>query len=377
MTNKYIKQISVGLLLGVFFLVACKKDNVKIDKPVVSKVTTIKNMDSTIVEGNMGDWIAIHGTSLAEIKEMRFNDVEVDMEEIYEENNVVFVQIPIKLAQDITNKLYVTTFGGTTEFVFTVNSPALELTTMFNEYTLPGDTIRIYGKFLKLYEVDSSTAVVKFGNIETPVITATETYITAQVPHNVQPNVKVKLKSNKYNTEATCMGYYQDKNNVITTFDADFPYTHSTGQQFVGAWTTPEPTSGRYIRFEVNQSTYPNGLGWFYLMENSYNYQLDMVQHPENYVLKFELNMGLPIRATKFFIYYYWAVSPVGIGGELFTVQNLNTWQTVSIPLEKIIPMGNTGTSTNFSLNFRVENFAPVEQVAMYFDNFRIYKKGE
>jgi len=43
--------------------------------------------------------------------------------------------------------------------------------------------------------------------------------------------------------------------------------------------------------------------------------------------------------------------------------------------LEKIIPLGYTGTDTNYSLNIRVEDFAPVEQVAMYFDNFRIYQK--
>lgn len=366
-----------SVLLLLVLIASCKKDEAKPAVPEILSVSTIKKPDSLIYEGNMGDWIAIHGTSLANIMEIKLNDVLVDLEEIYEENGVVYLQIPVKLPIEITDKLYLTTKGGASVLNFKVNSPDLELTGMFNEYTLPGDTIRIYGKFLQLYEVDASNSVVLFGEMESPVIAATDNYLTAKVPATVQPNVKVKLRNNKYNAEAVCPGYYQDKNHVITSFDSDFPYTSGTGQQWVGAGPEPKPTSGNYIRFEVDQQKYPNGLGWFYLMENSYDYQLDMIQHPEKYVLKFELNMGLPIRKTNFFIYYYWAVAPSPIGGDFFTVQNLGRWQTIAIPLEKIIPMGNTGTSTSFSLNFRVENFSPVEQVAMYFDNFRIYKKGE
>lgn len=378
MKKTYIQRLFICLaVLSALFMASCKKDDIKLAAPKLLNISTIKKLDSIIYAGNMGDWIAIHGTSLSSITEIKLNDVLVDLEEMYEENGVVYLQIPVRLPLEVTNKLYLKTAAGETEIPFTVNSPALELTGMFNEYTPPGDTIRIYGKFLQLYEVDASNSVVMFGDKESPVITATDNYITAKVPVTVQQNVKVKLINNKYNAEAVCPGYYQDKKYVITSFDTDFPYTSGTGQQWVGEWPDPKPISGKYIRFEVDQQRYPSGLGWFYLMENSYNYQLDMIRHPENYVLKFELNMALPIRKTNFFIYYYWAVAPTAIGGDVFTVQNLGRWQTLSIPLEKIIPMGNTGTSTSFSLNFRVENFAPVEQVAMYFDNFRIYKKGE
>lgn len=378
MKNKYIPHLCFCMgVISLLFITSCKKDDIKPEVPTMLSVSTIKKLDSVIFGGNMGDWIAIHGTSLSNITEIKINDIVVDMNEVYEENGVVYLQIPVKLPLEITNKLYLTTAGGKSEVPFTVTSPDLQLTSMFNEYTPPGDTIRIFGKFIKLYEVDATNSVVMFGDQETPVIAAADNYVTARVPLTVQSNVKVKLKSNKYNAVAVCPGFYQDKKYVITSFDSDFPYTSGTGQQWVGEWPSPKPTSGKYIRFEVDEQHYPGGLGWFYLMENSYNYQLDMIQHPENYVLKFELNMSLPIRKTNFFIYYYWAVAPTAIGGDVFTVQNLGRWQTLSIPLEKIIPTGNTGTSTNFSLNFRVENFAPVEQVAMFFDNFRIYKKGE
>lgn len=356
-------------------VISCKEDSVVMDPPAFSKVSTIKDLATTISTGNMGDWIAIQGTHLGQVDSILFNDVAVQMKDAYYENNVLYTQVPIKMPKSITDKVVVKTKSGDTSFDFKVNIPDLQFTGMFNEYTPPGDTIKIYGKFITLYEVDHSNTVVSFGGKESPVIKATDTYITAKVPMDVQPSVRVTVINKKYNVQAVCAGYYQDKNNVVTTFDADFPYTSSTAQQWVGEWPAPKPVSGKYLRFEVDQATYPNGLGWFYIFESGVSYTLDMMQHPDQYTLKFELNMAMPIKTTQFFIYYYWAVAPTPIGGEYFSVQNPGVWQTVNIPLEKIIPLGYTGTSTDYSLNIRVEDFAPVERIAMYFDNFRIYKK--
>ncbi len=365
------------VILVAVQLMSCKKGELVTEVPSGSRISAIKDLEGTITAGEMGDWIALHGTNLTDLQSIVFNDVPVELDDVYVEHDIVYLQVPIKMPQELSNKLKVSTSGGEFSFDFTVNIPALEMTGMFNEYTLPGDTLRIFGRFLTLYEVDSENTVVSFGGIETPVISATDTYLTAKVPVNVTPDVKVEVINKKYEAKAICPGYYQDKNNIITSFDDDFPYTSSTGQQWVGAWPNPKPTSGKYIRFEVDRQTYPSGLGWFYLMENNFKYTLDMIQHPERYELKFELNMAMPIQRTNFFIYYYWAVAPGPIGSESFNVQTLGRWQTRSIPLERIIPVGNTDTETNFSLNIRVENFAPVENVAMYFDNFRIYRKGD
>ncbi len=374
-TNIKRGALLMYMILLMVLIVSCSEDDVIPDSPILNMATSIVDMKTSISSGNMGDWIAIRGANLEEVDSVLFNDVAVQVKDIYYEDNVIYTQIPVKLPKEVSNKVTVITKGGEVSFDFNVNIPDLQLTSMFNEYTLPGDTIRIYGKFITLYEIDSSNTVVSFGGNESPVIKATETYITAKVPFDVQPDVRIKAINKKYNVEAVCAGFYQDKHNVITTFDSDFPYTSSTGQQWIGEWQSPKPTSGNYLRFEVDQATYPDGLGWFYLFESGVNYTLDMMQHPEKYTLKFELNMSLPIKTTQFFIYYYWAVAPEPIGGDYFSVQNLGIWQTVNIPLEKIIPPGYTGTSTNYSLNVRVENYAPVERVAMYLDNLRIYEE--
>ena len=366
-----------GIII-LFFAASCKKDeSISTGVPKAGNVSTSKDLTTFITKGNMGDWIAIQGENLNQPTEIKFNDILVDLKQIYTENNIIYIQVPVKMPIEVTNKIIVKTNNGEITYPFEVNIPDLELTGMFNEYTKPGDTIKIYGKFLELYEVNSSTTKISFDGIETPVIFSNDVYLTAKVPQGVKSNIKLKAVNSKYNVSAICKGFYQDKNNMITSFDSDFPYTSSTGKQWIGNGPTPKPISDNYIRFEVDQTKYPDGLGWFYLMENSHTYDLDMLKNPSKYELKFELNMNVPIQKTKFFIYYYWAIDPIAIGSEYFTVQTLNNWQTVTIPLDKIIPEGHTGTSTNYSLNFRVENFAPVERVAMYMDNLRIYKKGD
>ncbi len=369
------------LILVAFFcmsITSCKKNEEKFEAPKGSMVSTIGNLETSINGGEMGDWIAVHGSNLKSTELILFNDVEADLKQIYFEKDIMYLQVPIKMPKEVTNKILLKTKGGEVTYDFSVSIPKLEMTNIFNEYTLPGDTIKLYGKFLKLYEVDSLNTVVSFGGVASKVIEVGETYLTAKVPVNVQSNVKVKVVNSKFNAVAVCTGYYQDKHHMITNFDADFPYTAEEGKQWVGEWPSPKPTSNKYLRFEVEPATYPNGLGWFYLFKSSVEYTLDMVNHPEKYVLKFELNMKFPIQRTSFFFYYYWAVAPIGpLKGESFYVQTPGVWQTATIPLEKIIPMGNNASSSSYSLNMRVENYAPVERVAMFFDNFRIYKKGD
>ena len=380
----YSKIIFLLTVILFVFVSSCDKtEDEPAGPPSLSHVTTIKDVETIISGGNMGDWIAIHGKNLKSTYEIFFNDVEVNMEEVYYENEVLYLQVPIKIPLDVTDKLTVITMGGEITYDFVVGVPDLELTYMFNEYTFPGDTIKIYGRFLDLYEVDSDNTVVIFGDIQTPVIDNGSTFITAKVPVNVQPNVKVKAVNSKYDATAVCPGFYQDKHNVITTFDDDFPHgsVGATWASVVELFYDDDPTkpasSGNCLKFFVNEGNAPTGLGWWYMMENSYDYSQDMIDNRENYVLKFELRMGSPIRTTNFFIYNRWNNDnplPV-LSGETFSVQENNQWQTISVPFEALYLPTHEYPPSN--LNFRVENFAPVEPVNMFFDNFRMYKKGE
>ena len=185
--------ISIFLVLSQVLFFSCDSDEVISDPPRFQKVTVIDDFDSVISSGDMGDWIAIKGENLESTNAIFFNDISVDMEEIYYDNDILYLQIPIAMPLDINNKLKVVTESGEFDLDFTVNIPNIKLTGMFNEYTLPGDTMKMYGDFFELYEVDSSNTVIVFDGIESPVIQSGEKYLTVRVPENAGQNIKLKI----------------------------------------------------------------------------------------------------------------------------------------------------------------------------------------
>lgn len=380
---KYNNLIKLGLfLLSLCFLtlVSCSSDENKSGTPSLNDVVVLGD-SVPITKANMGDWIAIKGHNITDVQSIHFNDVEVDMEEVFAEEDIIYLSVPVKIPIETTNKIYIKTRGGETAIDFATIVPPLELSFMQNEYAAEGDTIKIYGKFLELYEVSTENTKLKIGDLETRLTRVTETYIQAIVPKGVKENVKVSAYNEKYDATAVCNGFYFDKNNIITTFDDDYPYTHPKSQHWIGEWEHPRPISGKYIRFEINDITfpiedYPYGLGWFYLLEMGFKYTEDMKSNPQNYVLKFELNMlDRPIKNTKFIFYCDGATESDFMYGDQFNVQTYGKWETKSIPLEKILKTEKAANDASV-MNLRIEGWRPLEELKMYFDNFRIYKKG-
>lgn len=371
---KYIqyRKFAAFLFMAAMFwaISSCKDDENLQGLPKFSKISPLKQLETSISTGNMGDWVAIQGENLEAVQTVMFNDVSVNMKDVYYENNILYLQVPKLMPKSVTNKVKVATASGEVEYNFTVNIPNLKLTGMFNEYTPAGDTLKIYGDFFKLYEVDKTNTVVSFKGVEQPVIQAGENFITVKVPANVEPNLKLTVTNKKYNATAACPGYYQDRQFLITNFD-DVEYTGGDGAAFVGAWKNPKAISGKYSLLKVGLE----GSGWSYLIGTGVFYTADMKDHPEKYEIKFELNMITPIMKTKFYIYNYWNNPPAEITAADLVVQNMGIWQTVKIPLERVIPINFTGNKDYIgSFNIRIESPAG-EAVNMGWDNFRIALK--
>lgn len=150
-------------------------------------------------------------------------------------------------------------------------APDLKLTRMFNEYTKPGDTIMIYGDFFNLYEIDSLNAVVDFNGKISKVITSSNTYLTAQVPKDVDKNIKVKVKGMKYDVEAVCPGRYYDREFMIMDFDELLPTSMTN---VVTDEKDKQRLSGNFLRIN-NDSEYS---GWWYIAERGdIQYTTDML----------------------------------------------------------------------------------------------------
>lgn len=362
-----------GVLFFIISLFACSDENNDIKPITLTKVTSVTDLNTAITEAALGDFIAIHGTGLdiQNIDSVLINDVKVDLLEVYTENDILYLKIPVKLAINTTDKIYIYNTAGYQEISFKTISPALYLERMFNEYTKPGDTIMIYGDFFELYEIDSLNAVVDFNGKVSKVISSANNYLTAQVPEDVDKNIKVKVKGVKYDVEAFCPGRYYDNDCMMMDFDDLMP---SNPVNVVTNPNDKQRLSGNFLRID-NTSEYS---GWWYIAEKSgVPFTDDMLDNYQDYVIKCEFRTANQFVDGKirFCNYLFWDASPMEwIPGD-FIFQNFNRWETVMLPF--VVNRSTTYPENMYyhSFNMRLEidpgivrNFA--------FDNIRIYKKG-
>lgn len=97
-----------ALLIGMSWT-SCSDDDETAIPIKLASITTIADLDKVIVEAALGDFIAVHGTGLDthNIDSILIDDVKVDMQEVYTENSILFMKIPVKLATNKTNKIYI------------------------------------------------------------------------------------------------------------------------------------------------------------------------------------------------------------------------------------------------------------------------------
>ena len=373
------RNICLGgaLLLGLSFA-ACSDDDNNAMPISLTGVTSLDKMDTPIVEAAMGDFIAIHGTGLDvhNIDSVLINDVAVDMLEVYTENDILYLKIPVKLPKKETDKIYIYNSTGCKEIVFKAKAPNLRLDRMFNEYTKPGDTIMIYGDYFNLYEIDSLNAEVDFNGKISKIIKCGNNFLTAQVPVNVDKNIKVKVRGTKWDVEATCPGRYYDREFMIMDFDEFKP---DDMKHVVTDEKDPQRLSGNFLRID-SKSEYS---GWWYIAERGgIEYTADMLGEEtcKNYVVKCEFRTANQFikDKIKFCNYLYWAAPTCDWIATDFNVQNFDRWETITLPFTVVksadYPDNYPGSYTSFDMRLEIDqniacNFA--------FDNIRICRKGD
>ena len=367
----------VGALVFGMSLTACSDDDSSVLIETTG-ITLMSDMNTPITEAALGDFIAIHGTGLEyeNIDSILVNDVKVDMLETYSEKDVLYMQIPVQLPTNETNKIYIFNSKGIKELPFTASAPDLKLTRMFNEYTKPGDTIMIYGDFFNLYEIDSLNAVVDFNGKISKVITSSNTYLTAQVPKDVDKNIKVKVKGMKYDVEAVCPGRYYDREFMIMDFDELLPTSMTN---VVTDEKDKQRLSGNFLRIN-NDSEYS---GWWYIVERGdIQYTTDMLGEEtcKNYVVKCEFRTSNQFieNRIKFCNYLYWAAPTCDWNASDFVVQKYNQWETITLPFTVIkspdYPDNYPGSYTSFNMRLEID---PTLARDFAFDNIRICRKGD
>ena len=353
---------------------SCTKEGHVFVPITVDGVTTIADPATQITQAAMGDFIAIYGEGLDKenITAIKVNDINVPLGDVYTENSILYMKIPVILPTEKTDKIYISNDKGTKEIPFVIVAPDLTLERMFNEYTAPGDTLVMYGQFFNLYDINAEDATVYFGDKPSKVITSSDTHLTTEVPKDVEKNVKVRLVANKHGVEAVCPGYYYDRQCMIMDFDELAP---SDPQYVVTDPKDKYRLCGNFLR--IDPST--EWSGWWYIAQID-NTALtdDMLDNSQDYVVKMEFCSGNQLidGKIKFCTYLYWAADPMEWNPADINLQSLNRWETITVPLV-------VNRSATYPENFRYHSFnIRLESAQEYtrnfcIDNIRIYKKGE
>lgn len=131
---KIINQISyAALTVLVLLLSACQKDIVdhpdgddfsSDGAPKIEKITPADQLETSITQGEMGQWLAIQGDNLAQVKAILFNDVNVDLKKIYAVRRRINVAIPAEAPTKLTNTITVQTEQGEVTYPFTILFPS-------------------------------------------------------------------------------------------------------------------------------------------------------------------------------------------------------------------------------------------------------------
>lgn len=367
----YGAAVATALMLTIS---ACTEEGHIFVPITIDSVTTIAEPTTQITQAAMGDFIAIHGDGInkANITSIKVNDINVPLDEVYTENNTLYMKIPVVLPNEKTDKIYIINEKGTKEIPFITVAPNLTLERMFNEYTAPGDTLVMYGQFFNLYDINAEDATVYFGDKPSKVITSSDTHLTTEVPKDVEKNVKVKVVADKHGVEAVCPGYYYDSHCMIMDFDKLVP----SNQKYVVTDTKDKyRLSGNFLRIDPDAEW----SGWWYIAEiGNTAVTDDMLDNYQDYEVKMEFCSANQLidGKIKFCTYLFWDASPMEWTPADIKLQNLNRWETISVPFVVNRSKSYPENHRYHSFNIRLES---AQEYTRNFciDNIRIYKKGE
>ena len=324
--------------------------------PVIAAVydaTPDADQATPINVGVLKQFIKLQGQNLSHPTKVVINGIDVDVRQIYAENNTSWIRIPRVVPEVETGKLVYETAQGSYSIDFDVTIPSLDLQGLENEFILPGKEVRVKGDFFDLYEfndtTDASPASITITNealgyhevIKTD--SCTESYTSIIIPEDCPDNSLITFSWIEMGEKRSqTIPYRMTDQLMYGNFEGDLGWWNDWGKSLVTSGGNGGPESlgyaflritGTFGAWEWNSTGF--GCNWRWL---------DASAHPENYVFKFEIwtNSNYP--------YYSYGDN----GGYNITLNNgaprrqfdpiseygiSNTyghWMTVSMPLNEM-----------------------------------------
>lgn len=358
--------------------------------PAITKIVMANDAEGTPIEtAAFTQVVRIEGTNLGNVTSLKFNDVDVDLSEVYSSYGAVLAKVPRVLPETVTDRVYVQTDLGETSAPLKVTIPELKIQGLYCEYAQPGDTTYIQGNDYDLYGITAEDAIVKVGDKDVNVLAASETELMIQIPGNAKMGDPVTVQGTKM-AEPVTIDYA--KPGVSELFDFNnWPgvgaFTHASKyswapknflySKFSAGPDDPQPlgSDGKYIRFKDQV----NAWGWMVFWAGFIDLPADVAANPQDYQMRFEFwnDQKYPLNSNYRIIFGNYQWHP---GGDGVALNTKNQWKTIRIDLDEEDPEGHVlvpaGTDSSVRYSFMII-FSPTSaqtyNVAM--TNFRFVKK--
>nr|WP_319397535.1 glycan-binding surface protein [uncultured Carboxylicivirga sp.] len=302
--------------------------------PEITKITTVGDSSVVIDQADFADVISIYGVNLSQVVSITFNDVQVDLDEIFARNSRIVLPVPRQVPDEIDNTLTIITELGNTSTEFVVEVPPLIVDGLYNEFATAGDEVEVIGKNFDLYGVTVDDAVVEINGQEIEVLDATETGLKFVIPEQTADNTSIYISSPKVETPIEVQ--FRNAGYRILYFDSENGGMWSGFEYLTDGSNDGDPLPlygvSPYSRvlgnFEAWSWSVPFG-GGFNLDDE------DIVSNPGDYWVKFEmltksnkaLSIGNLIVGEK-----SWNPAEGGLAFNTY-----NNWKTITFDLVEVI----------------------------------------
>lgn len=373
--------------------------------PAISQIYDVQDTGyvAPLNGGVLNQMIHIKGQNLANAKKIRFNDVDVDVRQVYATTDEAWVKIPRVIPGVQNDILLYETDKGTTEINFPVSIPSVEIEGLKNEFALQGNQVQINSDYMDLYgfndTTETSPAKVYIENVdagyrkEIHCDSCSEKFTSIVIPKDCPDNSLIHFSWHEISGDKTAtLPYRMTDQLMFGNFNGDLGWWNDWGKGLVTDGTNSgDPESlgfgflrvkGTYDAWSWNSTGF--GCNWKWLNASA---------HPENYVLKFEVATN---SSNPFNNYGDNGASGSKNGGYNLTLQaggegrcqfdpvsmginnTYGKWVTVSIPLTDVLKGGSLPTAADQFIALELvmqPNTADAWNVDHCFGQFRIEPK--
>lgn len=263
--NNIFKTLGSGVLLACCLtFVSCNDQPDKFEMtggiPTIKyvRLTDPEKSDSLLDKAYMETTVCLVGDNLRSVHKLWFNDQQAVLNTSLITDNTLIVNIPSKIPQEISNKIFIETRDGQMcDYDFTVLVPNPVISSLKNEWVKVGEEAVLYGRYF-VDDAESPIQITLPGNIVVDhenITSFDETEIHFIVPQEVD-GLSGQISVTTLYGSGKSPFYFHDNRGIIFDFDGVSPLSFTGNAWHDKAAVEDENSlSGAYLQLGDGTAT--------------------------------------------------------------------------------------------------------------------------